>query len=92
VDTVIPKKNGEVLRIGQIVNRQDLKFLGPLHHGPENQPPDAAKAIDPDFHCHRENSWERTHPGNSLAAARRAARRPSSANFLFSSQLPYCRQ
>jgi hypothetical protein len=52
MNAVVSKQHGQALRVGQVINRHDVKVAGPLYHGSEHQSADPAKSVDAYFYCH----------------------------------------
>ena len=52
VHAVVFQQIGEVHRVRQVVDGDDVELLRPRRHHAKHQPADAAKTVDADFHCH----------------------------------------
>src|SRR5262249_34445243 len=59
----------QVLGVGQVIDGHDVELGGPLEHGPEDEPADAAEAVDTYFDCHDRFSSLRSANGPRYSTA-----------------------
>ncbi len=59
VDGIVFQKIRRRLHTARIIDRDDVKFILPIPHIAENQPPDAPKPIDPNLRSHPEPSCKK---------------------------------